>query len=203
MPLFFGRCRRPKRFHKCTRDNNNAAQTPGDSKESARDRDDNVTCRRDAPTFRDIFRDVHFEIFQFCLFVSSFSFLFIDSSFKFSFVDPFRGNCASHTGRLEQHALAPTFIAEVASRLWAVNLRPIILSFPFFLLSRIVSSAEDEFFGDSVDDRRAGGCAARRKKAIFESEVIGIRDHPGERISDPICATVRRCRDLVSTKGIW
>jgi hypothetical protein len=63
-------------------------------------------------------------------------------------------------------------------------------------IAKNVSLAEDEFFEDSVGDRRAGGCAARREKAIFESEVIGIRDHPGDWISDLICGTVRRCRDL-------
>jgi hypothetical protein len=42
--------------------------TPGASRESARDRDDDVTCRRDAPTCRDIFRNAHFETFQFWLF---------------------------------------------------------------------------------------------------------------------------------------
>jgi hypothetical protein len=48
-----------------------------------------VTCRRDAPLFRHIFRDVHFEIFQFYLFVSSFSFFFAVS---------FQSHCASHYG---------------------------------------------------------------------------------------------------------
>jgi hypothetical protein len=43
-----------------------------------------VTCRRDAPTFRHIFRDVHFEIFQFCLFVSSFIFFLFVSLSVFS-----------------------------------------------------------------------------------------------------------------------
>jgi hypothetical protein len=67
-----------------------------------------VTCRRDAPTFRHIFRDVYFEIFQFYLFVSSFSFFL-----RFHF----RVTVPVITGRLEQHALAPKFRGEVASRL--------------------------------------------------------------------------------------
>jgi hypothetical protein len=51
------------------------------------------------------------------LFVSSFSFFVYRFTVEFSFV---QSHCVSHTGRLEQHALAPKFRAEVASRLWAV-----------------------------------------------------------------------------------
>jgi hypothetical protein len=40
--------------------------------------------------------------------------------FSSFFLIHFCGNCASHTGRLEEYALAPQCRAEVASRLWVV-----------------------------------------------------------------------------------
>jgi hypothetical protein len=52
------------------------------------------------------------------------------------------------------------------------------------------SSAEIE---DSVGDRRAGGCAASREKRIT-CVAIGIRNHPRERIADPMVHIVRRCQ---------
>jgi hypothetical protein len=57
-----------------------------------------------------------------CLF--QLSVLCLSFYFRFSFVESFavsfQSYCASHSGRLEQHALAPKFRAEVASRLWAL-----------------------------------------------------------------------------------
>jgi hypothetical protein len=43
--------------------------------------------------------------------------------------------------------------------------------------------------------RGLGRLCRTSRESEFLGEVIGIRDHPGERISDPICGTVRRCRD--------
>jgi hypothetical protein len=90
---FFGRCRRPKRSYIRLRDRNNAAQTPRASIESRKDSDDNVTCRRDAPTFRDIcdiFRYARFKI-NFCLLVQPNTFV----------------ETVPATGRLEQYVFAP------------------------------------------------------------------------------------------------
>jgi hypothetical protein len=52
------------------------------------------------------------------------------------------------------------------------------------------SSAE---IGDSVGDRRVGGCAASREKRITYV-AIGIRNHPRERIADAMVQIVRRCQ---------
>jgi hypothetical protein len=53
-----------------------------------------------------------------------------------------------------------------------------------------LSSAEIE---DSVGDRRAGGCAPSREKRVT-CVAIGIRNHPRERIADPMVHIVRRCQ---------
>jgi hypothetical protein len=74
-----GRCRRPKRSYIRLWDRNNATRTPGASIESGKDIDDNVTCRRDAPTFRDIFRDARFKIIQVSLFVGSAQLIFVET----------------------------------------------------------------------------------------------------------------------------
>jgi hypothetical protein len=68
----FGRCRRLKRSYYCSWEYHIAAQTPGASRKSR-------TSHADAtrPPCRHIFRDAHFEIIQFCLFVSSFSFFIV------------------------------------------------------------------------------------------------------------------------------
>ncbi|KAH0813386.1 hypothetical protein GEV33_009404 [Tenebrio molitor] len=52
------------------------------------------------------------------------------------------------------------------------------------------SSAKIE---DSVGDCRAGGCAASREERI-SSVAIGIRNHPRERIADPMVCTIWRCQ---------
>ncbi|KAH0813310.1 hypothetical protein GEV33_009481 [Tenebrio molitor] len=46
---------------------------------------------------------------------------------------------------------------------------------------------------DSVGDRRAGGCAASREMRIT-CVAIGIRNHPRERIADPMVLIVCRCQ---------
>jgi hypothetical protein len=66
------------------------------------------------PPCRHIFRDAHFEIFQFCLFVSSVSSFFV---YRFAFEFHFGVTVPAISGRLEQHALAPKFRVEVALRL--------------------------------------------------------------------------------------
>jgi hypothetical protein len=68
----FGRCRRPKRSYYCSWEYHIAAQTPGASRKSTTSHDDATR-----PPCRHIFRDAHFEIIQFCLFVSSFSFFIV------------------------------------------------------------------------------------------------------------------------------
>jgi hypothetical protein len=45
---------------------------------------------------------------------------------------------------------------------------------------------------DSVGDRRAGGCTASREERI-SSVAIGIRNHPRERIADPMVCIIWRC----------
>ncbi|KAJ3617013.1 hypothetical protein MTP99_011271 [Tenebrio molitor] len=50
-----------------------------------------------------------------------------------------------------------------------------------------------EFPGDSVGDRRAGGCAASRELRIT-CVAFGIRNHPRERIADAMVLIVRRCQ---------
>ncbi|KAH0817220.1 hypothetical protein GEV33_005571 [Tenebrio molitor] len=47
--------------------------------------------------------------------------------------------------------------------------------------------------GDSVGDRRAGGCAASRGMRIT-CVAFGIRNHPRERIADAMVLIVRRCQ---------
>ncbi|KAJ3617057.1 hypothetical protein MTP99_009144 [Tenebrio molitor] len=47
--------------------------------------------------------------------------------------------------------------------------------------------------GDSVGDRRAGGCATSREMRIT-CVAIGIRNHPRERIADAMVLIVRRCQ---------
>jgi hypothetical protein len=78
----------------------------------------------------------------------------------------FCGNCARHTGRLEQHALAPKFKAVVASRLWAVKLRPIFLSFPFFFFLLSFS------FNSSFLLHSSGDCTAK----LFPSISVTCRN---------------------------
>jgi hypothetical protein len=57
-------------------------------------------------------------------------------------------------------------------------------------IEKNLSSAE---IRDSVGDRRAGGCAASRGKRIT-CVAIGIRNHPRERIADPMVHIVQRCQ---------
>jgi hypothetical protein len=76
-----------------------------------------VTCRRDAPTFRHIFGTFILRSFSFaCLFHYS-VFLLIVALSSFLLRLHFRVTVPAITGRLEQHALAPKYRAEVASRL--------------------------------------------------------------------------------------
>jgi hypothetical protein len=114
----FGRCRRPKWSYYCSRENYIAAQTPGASRKSMTS---HVYATR--PPCRHIFRDAHFEIVQFCLFVSSVSsffvyrfsiHLFIVSLSSFLSVSFWVFFCRDSASQLEQHALAPKFRAEVA-----------------------------------------------------------------------------------------
>jgi hypothetical protein len=118
----FGRCRRPKRSYYCSWEYHIAAQTPGASRKSTTSHDDATR-----PLCRHIFRDAHFEIIQFCLFVSSFSFFIV---LLLSFISEIL--CQPLRGGWNNTRWPQKFGVEVASRLEAVELRLIFLSFSFF-----------------------------------------------------------------------